>query len=81
MENIDIIENPEMGTAGISSAFQLVESTASSSIEFGTAPTCIVVMPQKEEKKAEIRQEETFRETLHRVMRSHKEVLDRLDEL
>lgn len=80
MEEIELLENPEKGTAGISTALQLVESTGSASIQFGTLPGPIVMIPQ-EERPEESKREETFTDTLHRIIRRHKEALDKLHEM
>ena len=78
MRDIEILENPETGTAGLSSAFQLVESTSSVSIQFGTTPGPIVTFPVEE--KPEVKRDETFREILRRSMERHRKTLDKLDE-
>lgn len=75
---INILDNPESGTSGISSALQLTESTSSIAVEFGTLPSPVITIPSEE--KPEVESEETFKEIIHRIIRRHKEVLNRLDE-
>lgn len=78
MAKIYIKNNFEQGTAGIASASQLIESTSSYSIEFGTLPSIVVKGSLK--KKQEEERQESIVETLLRITRRHKEALDKLDE-
>lgn len=82
MEKVEILENPEIGTAGLSSAFQLVESTSSVSISFGTAPSYIILFPAEEKlrRAGKVRQDETPREMFRRVIKMHRKALDKLNE-
>jgi len=66
------------GTAGLSSAMQLVSSTSSLSFNFGTAPMPLFVSPI--EKKQIQRRDDTFNETLRQVIKKHRDTLDKLAE-
>ena len=76
-QEIEIISFPETGTAGLSSHMQLVSSTSAFHMPFGTAPLPMVTFPT--EKRDEEKRPETFREILRRIIKRHKEVLDKLD--
>lgn len=77
VDEIEFQENPERGTAGISSAFQLVESTDFPSMEFGTAPDAIHIFPVGND--ISVKREKTFKEKLAETIRRHKPALDKLD--
>lgn len=82
MREIEFIENPERGTAGISSAFQLVESTSFPTLQFGTAPdAAMIFLDEKRQKERARKRDASFKERLVQVVRTHKEALDKLDEL
>ena len=80
MKVVELLENPEHGTAGISSAYQLVESSSSVGGEYGTSPSYFISFPSAREEKIRKRREETFGERLHRLIRIHRDTLDKLDE-
>lgn len=80
MKVVELLENPEHGTAGISSAYQLVESSSSVGDEYGTSPSYYISFPSAREEKIKTRREETFGEKLHKLIRIHRDTLDRLDE-
>jgi len=78
MKEMDLLENPEMGTSGLSSAMQLVESTNSFTVQFGTVSSPIIITTFDTEPEGE--RPETFRETLKRVIKKHRTSLDALGE-
>ena len=80
MKIVELIENPEHGTSGISSAYQLVESSSSVGSEHGTSPGYFISFPSAREEKVKTRREETLGEKLHRLIRVHRDTLDELDE-
>jgi hypothetical protein len=79
MKEVEVLENPEMGTSGLSSALQLVESTNSFTVQFGTVTTPILIPIVENE--IENRRLETFRETLKRVIKKHRASLNALDDI
>jgi len=65
-------------SAGLSSAMQLVETSSTSSILGGTVELPVYILPTP--KKPETEREETITETIKKIIRRHKETLDRLAE-
>ncbi len=77
MKEVDLIENPQMGTSGLSSAMQqLFESTSAFTLHFGTvsSPILIAIPDNKPERE----RPETFKDTLKKVIKKHRESLDAL---
>ena len=80
MKIVELLENPENGTAGISSAYQLVESSSSVGGEYGTSPSYYISFFSAREEKIQTRREETLGEKIHKLIRIHRDTLDKLDE-
>lgn len=79
MKVVELLENPEMGTSGLSSAMQLVESTNSFTVQFGTVSSPILIPTL--EKAPEGERPETFGQTLKRVIKKHRKSLDALGDI
>ncbi len=79
MKVVDLLENPENGTAGISSAYQLVNSSSSVGGVSGTSPSYYFSFPSAHEEKIVTRREDTLGERLHKLIRTHRDTLDKLE--
>jgi hypothetical protein len=79
IKGVEIQERPsDTGTAGLTSALQIVETTQSFATQFDTTQYANLYPILEEERGEQQENIEYFRDTIGRLMKKHKRTLDEL---